>query len=175
VYRLSFWHPCSGRHCSLAYGCRLRAQLSYANSGSTQYIKTDRDQAWPQLLLTDPWQRFISGIVYEWWIGIDVEGTRPQRNLIYNSRWRTLTAAAVRSKACVCGRSLATIPGSNPARGMVVCLSWLLSRRGLCDRLITRPEESYRVWYECDHEGSIMRRRWPTKDCCAIKKSGERE
>ena len=64
VFRLSFWHPCSGRHCSLAYGCRLRAWLSNANSGSTQYIKTDRDRAWPQLLLTDSWRRFISSIVY---------------------------------------------------------------------------------------------------------------
>jgi hypothetical protein len=40
--------------------------------------------------------------------------------------------------------------GSNPARGMDVCLLCLyvvLScvGRGLCDGLITRPEESYRV------------------------------
>jgi hypothetical protein len=29
---------------------------------------------------------------------------------------------------------------------MDVCLLWVLSGRGLCDGLITRPEESYRVW-----------------------------
>jgi hypothetical protein len=42
------------------------------------------------------------------------------------------------------------IAGSNPGRGMDVCLLCLyvvLScvGRGLCDGLITRPEESYRV------------------------------
>jgi len=32
----------------------------------------------------------------------------------------------------------------------------VLSRRGLCDELITRPEESYRLWrvVVCDHETS---------------------
>jgi len=33
------------------------------------------------------------------------------------------------------------------------CLSWVLSGRGLCDELITRPEESYRLWcVVCDVE-----------------------
>ena len=31
-------------------------------------------------------------------------------------------SVAVRSKACVCGRSLAEIVGSNPRGGMIVCL-----------------------------------------------------
>jgi hypothetical protein len=58
---------------------------------------------------------------------------------------------AARSKAWVCGRSPAEIVFSNPPtpRGMVVSLSrkWcVLSGRGLYDGLITRPEESYRVW-----------------------------
>jgi hypothetical protein len=57
---------------------------------------------------------------------------------------------AARSKAYVCGRLVAGIAGSNPARGMYVCLLCLyvvLScvGRGLCDGLITRPEESYSV------------------------------
>jgi hypothetical protein len=52
--------------------------------------------------------------------------------------------------AQVCGRLVAGIAGSNPARGMDVCrlcLYVVLScvGRGLCDGLITRPEESYRV------------------------------
>jgi hypothetical protein len=34
---------------------------------------------------------------------------------------------AARSKAWVCGRSLAGIVGSNPAGNMVVCLLWVLS------------------------------------------------
>ena len=56
---------------------------------------------------------------------------------------------AARSKAWVCGRSLAEIAGSNPTGGYgclsvesVVCCAG----RGLCDGLITRPEETYRLW-----------------------------
>jgi len=39
-----------------------------------------------------------------------------------------------------------------------------LSGRGLCDELITRPEESYRLWcvVVCDLETSTMRRPWTT-------------
>jgi hypothetical protein len=42
-----------------------------------------------------------------------------------------------------------------PGAWMFVCfLCCLLSGRGLCDELITRPEESYRLWRDvvCDHE-----------------------
>jgi hypothetical protein len=39
--------------------------------------------------------------------------------------WRLITVVA-RSKAWVCGRSLAGIVGSNPAGGMDVCLLWVL-------------------------------------------------
>jgi hypothetical protein len=54
---------------------------------------------------------------------------------------------AVRSKASVYGHSLAEIVGLNPAGGMDVCCECcVLSGRGLCDELNTRPEESYRVW-----------------------------
>ena len=44
----------------------------------------------------------------------------------------------------------------------VCCECCLLSGRGLCDELITRPEESYRLWcvVMCDLETSRMRRRW---------------
>jgi hypothetical protein len=40
----------------------------------------------------------------------------------------------------------------------------VLSGRGLCDELIIRPEESYRLWsvVVCDLETSIARRPWPT-------------
>jgi len=45
------------------------------------------------------------------------------------------------------GRSLVGIVGSNPAGCMgVPWKCFLLSGRGLCDRSIPRPEESYRVW-----------------------------
>jgi len=45
--------------------------------------------------------------------------------------------------------------GSNPEGGMDVrCECCVLLGRGLCDELITRPEESYRVWLVvgCDLE-----------------------
>ena len=39
----------------------------------------------------------------------------------------------------------------------------VLSGKGLCDELITRPEESYRLWcvVVCDLETSRIRRPWP--------------
>ena len=53
---------------------------------------------------------------------------------------------AARYKAWVRGRLLAGIAGSNPTRGMDAWhLCCLLSGRGLCGRLIARPEDSYRV------------------------------
>ena len=57
---------------------------------------------------------------------------------------------AARSKDCACGRLLAGIAGSNLAEGMDICLEsgecCVLPGKGLCVGLITRPEESYRVW-----------------------------
>ena len=46
----------------------------------------------------------------------------------------------------------------------VYCECCVLSGRGLCDELITRPEESYPLWcvVVCDLETSRMRRPWPT-------------
>jgi len=45
----------------------------------------------------------------------------------------------------------------------------MLLGRILCDELITRPEESYRLWrvVVCDLETSSMRRPWPNGGCCA--------
>jgi hypothetical protein len=46
------------------------------------------------------------------------------------------------------------------------CKCCVLSGRGLCDELITRPEESYRLWcvVVCNLETSRMRRPWPALD-----------
>jgi hypothetical protein len=61
------------------------------------------------------------------------------------------------SGCAVCGRLVFGIEGSNPARGMDVCLLCLYVvlccvGRGLCDGLITRPEETCRVSNcMCDH------------------------
>jgi hypothetical protein len=71
-----------------------------------------------------------------------------------------LVPAAARSKALVCGGSPAEITDSNPAGGMDVCCACcVLSDRGLCDELITRPEESYQLWcvVVCDLGTSRMR------------------
>jgi hypothetical protein len=51
--------------------------------------------------------------------------------------------------------------------------SIVLWGRGLGDELITRPEESYWLWYAfvCDLETSWMRRPWPTASRC-VKNEG---
>jgi len=51
----------------------------------------------------------------------------------------------------------------------VCCECFVLSGRGLCDELITRSEESYRLWWVvlCDLETSWKRRSSPTGGCCA--------
>jgi hypothetical protein len=68
----------------------------------------------------------------------------------------------------------AGIAGLNPAGGMDVCLMLVLCvvRYSLCEGLIPRPEESYRLWcvIVCDLETSIMRRPWLALGCCARKK-----
>jgi hypothetical protein len=50
------------------------------------------------------------------------------------------------------------------ARMSVFCECCVLSGRVLCVGLITRPEESYRVWcfVVCDRAASILRTPWPT-------------
>jgi len=55
--------------------------------------------------------------------------------------------------------------------GAWMCVCCVLSGRGLCDELITRPE-SYRLWcfIACDLEASWMRRPWPSGGWC--KKNG---
>ena len=60
---------------------------------------------------------------------------------------KVLVPVAARRMASVCGRSLAEIVGSNPGVCMDVCCDCcVLSGRGLCVGLITRPEEFYRLW-----------------------------
>ena len=53
----------------------------------------------------------------------------------------------------------------------VYCECCVLSGRGLCDELITRPEESYRQWcfVLCDQETS-RKRPWPALGRSATKK-----
>ena len=44
-----------------------------------------------------------------------------------------------------------------------------------CVGLITRPEKSYRVGFECDREASIVRRSQPTRGCCVFGGDNNRE
>ena len=56
------------------------------------------------------------------------------------------------------------------------CLSVVCFKvRGLCDELITCPEESYRLWcvVMCDLQTSRIRRPWPEFGCRATKKISE--
>jgi len=50
-----------------------------------------------------------------------------------------------------------------------------LSGRSLCDELITRPEESYRLWcvVVCDLETSRVRRPWPSGGLLRQKKTNK--
>jgi len=59
----------------------------------------------------------------------------------------------------------------------VCCECCVLSGRGLCDALITRPEESYRLWcvVVCDLDTSRMKRPWPALGRSATGKVMERE
>jgi len=79
--------------------------------------------------------------------------------IICRSQWpRSLRR---RSAAARLLRSWVQIP---PRAWMFVCCECcVLSGRGLCDELITRPEESYRLWCVvlCDLETSRMRRPRP--------------
>jgi len=54
----------------------------------------------------------------------------------------------------------------------VCCGCCVLSGRSLCDELITRPEESYRLWCVtvCDVETSRKRRPWLALDRSATGK-----
>jgi hypothetical protein len=54
----------------------------------------------------------------------------------------------------------------------VCCECCALSGRGLCDELITSPEESYRLWCVVvrDLETSRMRKPWPAMGRSATKK-----
>ena len=58
---------------------------------------------------------------------------------------------------------------------MFVCCEYcVLSGRGLCDRLITRPEEFYRLWrvIVCDLETSKMRRLKPATGLWKMQPKG---
>jgi len=87
---------------------------------------------------------------------------------------------AARSEAWVCGRSRAGVAFSNPTGCMDVCLLCVSSGRVFCVVPITRPEESYRLWFvwvwswSRDNEEALAhwwggglhhgKRKWPDND-----------
>jgi len=75
---------------------------------------------------------------------------------------------AMQSKVWVCSCLLVGIMGSNPARGVDVCLL-----RGLCfvsATDITRPKDSYTVGcIQCNREASIIRWARPTRGSGAMR------
>jgi hypothetical protein len=87
---------------------------------------------------------------------------------------------AARSQAWAFGRQVCWDRGfeSHRRNGCLCLVSvCVLSGRGLCDGLITRPEESYRVvgrLTACDLETSKRRRPRPDLGCCATGKTYRR-
>jgi len=79
---------------------------------------------------------------------------------------------AARSKAWVCGRSLAGIAGLNPAGCMAICLLRVLCVARYSS--LRRADHSFRGVLQsvviCHGEASIMIMPWPTRDRCALKK-----
>jgi hypothetical protein len=70
----------------------------------------------------------------------------PRFNLVTSLRGRSQWPRSLRRRSTAARllRSWVWIP---PGAWMFVsCVCCLLSGRGLCDGLITRPEESYRMW-----------------------------
>jgi hypothetical protein len=77
-----------------------------------------------------------------------------------------------RSKAWVCGRSLAGITGSNPTGGMdvvsVVCCQVAVTATS-CSPVQRSPTECGVT--ECEREATTVRRRRPSRGCRAVVKN----
>jgi hypothetical protein len=77
---------------------------------------------------------------------------------------------ASRSKARVCGRSLAGLESRRGHRCLsvvsVVCCPVEVSATG---RLLVQKSRTEPCMSEGDREASIMRRPWPTKGCCFME------
>ena len=90
----------------------------------------------------------------------------------YESRSQWPRSLRRRSAAPHLLRSWVRIPRG--AWMFVCCECCVFSGRGLCDELITRPEESYWLWcvVMCDLETSRMRRPWPALGRSATGEGG---
>jgi hypothetical protein len=79
---------------------------------------------------------------------------------------------SLKSRRCAAARLLRLwVPIPPWARMSVCCECCVLSGRGLCDKLITRPEGSYQMWcVVCDLDTSWRRRPWTTTGYCTKNK-----
>ena len=85
------------------------------------------------------------------------------QNVIQTERWSQWPRSLrLRSAAARLLRLWVHIPLG--AWMSICCECCVFSGRGLCNELITHPEESYQLWciVVCDLETSWMRRPWPT-------------
>jgi hypothetical protein len=107
---------------------------------------------------TDCWVLTTSQ-VYEFW-GV----------FVWQSRSQCPRGLRRRSSAASLLRSWVRIPAG--AWMFVCCDCFVLSGRGLCDGLITSPEESYRLWrvVVCDQETSKTRRLKPATGLWKIQR-----
>jgi len=83
---------------------------------------------------------------------------------IYTYICRSQWPRGLRRRSAVAGLLRSWVRES-PGAGMFVCCECCMLRgTGICDELITRPEESCRLWcvVVCDQETSSMRRPWTT-------------
>jgi len=87
------------------------------------------------------------------------------RRPIY-SQWRSQWPRGLRRRSAAARLLRSWVRISTGAWKFVCCECCVLSGRGLCDDLIPRPEESYRLWcvVVCDLEISRMRMPWPALD-----------
>ena len=113
---------------------------------------------------------------YVSWINLPAHTTlTPVRTRLYRTQIRLILSSlflymANPSGEVVYGAGLRPLTswdcGFEYRRGAWISVSFdccVLSGRGLCDELITSPEESYRLWsvVVCDLETSWLRRLWP--------------
>ena len=143
---------------------------SYSASTGRFFLCSKAQRAWnwhPHLTpQREQWHRFTFYLLtrkpFNIWTGYP--------SVLSRSQWSR--GLRHRSKAARPLRLWVRIP---PGAWMFVCCECcVLSGRGLCDGLITRPEESYRLWrvIVCDQETSNTRRLNPPTGLWKYKHNG---
>jgi hypothetical protein len=89
------------------------------------------------------------------------------RGLFWDKHYRLLLKTVKCRFRCPCclGRFAAAV--SNPAEGVDICLL-CCEGSGLCDELITRPEESHRLPVSCLYYRNIHNEATWVRECCRV-------